>query len=90
MRTKQNILYHTFIGLDAEVINSSSRELVGKKGKIIDETKNLIVIESERGKEIKIPKTSCAFCFNLEDGTNFSISGEKIAFRPEERAKKLM
>jgi len=89
MRTNQNILYHTFIGLDVEVINASARELIGKKGKIIDETKNLIVIE-KNGKEIKIQKVACEFLFHLEDGTNFAIEGRKIAFRPEERAKKLM
>ena len=89
MRTNQNILYHTVIKLGAEVINSSARELIGRKGKIIDETKNLIVIVS-KGKEIKIPKSSCEFRFHLEDGTSFNIEGEKIAFRPEERAKKLM
>lgn len=90
MRTIQNILYHTFIGLEAEVVNSSARELIGKKGKIIDETKNLLVIESANGKETKIPKVACVFRFNLEDSKSFTIDGEKIAFRPEERAKKIM
>jgi ribonuclease P protein subunit POP4 len=90
MRTIQNIFYHTFIGLEVEVINSSARELIGKKGKIIDETKNLITIEDTKRKEIKIPKIACEFQFHLEDNHIFSIVGEKIAFRPEERAKKLM
>lgn len=90
MRTKQNILYHTFIGLEVEVVNSSSRLLIGKKGNIIDETKNLLVIENDQGKEIKIPKNGSTFRFYLDDKNIFDIRGKVISFRPEERAKKLM
>lgn len=89
MRTSQNILYHTFIGLPLEVINASARELIGKKGIIIDETKNLLVIEAGN-KEIKIPKKGTVFRFFLEDKTIYEVEGIKILFRPEERAKKLL
>ena len=89
MRTIKNILYHTFIGINAEVINSSSRELIGKKGKIIDETKNLIVIESDNNREIKIPKNSCTFRFYTEDKSVVDVEGKKITFKPEDRAKKI-
>ena len=90
MRTKQNILFHTFIGLEVEVVNSASRELIGKKGKIINETKNLIVIETAQGKEIKLSKVSSTFSFHLDEGSDFVVEGREIAFRPEERAKKLL
>ena len=90
MRSSQNLLFHTFIDLEIEVINSSSRELIGKKGKIIDETKNLIIIEAKDGKEIRISKLSCAFRFRLENGTSVDVAGQSISFRPEERAKKLL
>lgn len=88
MRTIKNLLYHTFIGLNAEVLNSSARELVGKKGRVVDETKNLLVIEDARGREIKIQKAACVFRFHADDG-RLDVKGRKIAFRPEERAKKL-
>ena len=90
MRTSQNLIFHTFIGLEAEIIKSADRKLIGLKGKIIDETKNLIVIERESdSKEIKIPKISSAFKFFLESGESTIIEGKSIIFRPEERAKKL-
>lgn len=100
MRTTKNILYHTFIGINTEVINSSSVELIGKKGKIVDETKNLIIIESDKesdkendsGKatrEIKIPKNSCTFRFYTEDKLSVDVEGKKITFKPEDRAKKI-
>jgi ribonuclease P protein subunit POP4 len=88
-RTKNNILYSTFIGLQVEIVNSSQHDLVGLKGKVTDETKNLLVIEKTDGKEVKIPKVSCTFRFTLDDGSKFDIEGMKITFRPEERPKKV-
>jgi len=89
LRTKKNILYSTFIGLEIEITNSSQRELVGLKGKVVDETKNLIIVEKSDGKEVKIPKVSSTFRFTLDDGSKFDIIGMKITFRPEERPKKV-
>ena len=89
MRTKNNLLLSTFIGLAVEISNSSQHGLVGLKGKVVDETKNLIVIERADGKEVKIPKVSSTFRFTLDDGTKMDVLGKKIAFRPEERAKKV-
>ncbi len=89
MPNKGNLLYSTFIGLAVEITNSSQRGLVGLKGKVVDETKNLIVIEKADGKEVKIPKVSSEFCFTLDDGSKFAIEGRKITFRPEERPKKV-
>jgi ribonuclease P protein subunit POP4 len=89
MRTKKNILYSTFIGLEIEISNSSQHELIGLKGKVVDETKNLLVIEKEDGKQVKLPKVSSVFKFTLDDGSKMEILGKKICFRPEERPKKV-
>ena len=89
MRTKKNILYSTFIGLQVEIVNSSQHVLVGLKGRVVDETKNLIIIEKENGKEAKIQKVSSVFRFTLDDGEKIDIEGKRIAFRPHERPKKV-
>ena len=89
MRTKNNLLLSTFIGLAVEISNSSQHGLVGLKGKIVDETKNLIVIEKNDGSVVKIPKVSSTFVFTLDDGSRMAVLGKKIAFRPEERPKKV-
>lgn len=86
--TKNNLLFSTFIGLHAEIINSSQRKLIGLSGEIVDETKNLIVIEIE-GLEKKIPKISSTFRFTLDDGSAMDVEGKSIAFRPYERPKKV-
>jgi len=97
MITRDNLLYSTFIGLTVEIANSSQREIVGLKGTVVDETKNLIVIEIEKGTEnknttiteLKIPKVSSVFRFTLDDGSKMDVNGKDIAFRPHERAKKV-
>jgi ribonuclease P protein subunit POP4 len=88
MITPKNLLYSTFIGLEAEIIRCSQRSLVGKKGIIVDETKNLIVVESG-GRQVKIPKVSSQFRVTTESGEKADIDGKKIAFRPHERPKKV-
>ncbi|MBI5228336.1 ribonuclease P protein subunit [Candidatus Micrarchaeota archaeon] len=94
MITSKNLLFSTFIGLPVEIVNSSQRNLIGIKGIIVDETKNLIVIEREDkpDREIKIPKVSSVFRFTLENNGNkekIDVDGASITFRPHERPKKV-
>ncbi len=77
------------IGLAARITKSSSRQWIGLEGKVIDETKNLLVLETKNG-EKRIPKNSCTFLFTLENGEKAELEGKEIAFRPEERTKKAL
>ena len=85
---KSNLLFSTFIGLPVEIISSSQRHLVGVKGIVIDETKNMLVIEAAGCKEKKLQKTACIFRFTVSDGT-VDVDGSSIAFRHFERPKKV-
>ena len=89
MIDRHNLLFSTFIGLAVEIVNSSQRKLIGLKGVIVDETKNLIAIEREDGKEVKVPKVSSLFRFTVDDGQKVDVPGKSIAFRPHERPKKV-
>ena len=89
MRNRKNVIYSTFIGLGVEISNSSQQGLIGLKGTVRDETKNLLIIEDESGKERKIPKASCVFLFTLDSRERMEIDGKDIAFRPHERPKKV-
>lgn len=89
MRTKKNILYSTFVGLHIEITNSSQHDLIGLKGKVVDETKNMLVIEKDGGRQVKIQKVACTFLFMLDDGSKAEVQGNKICFRHYERPKKV-
>ncbi len=89
MITRKNILYSTFIGLPVEIPKCTDTYLQGVKGKVVDETKNMLIIEKSDGKEIKLQKVACIFRFTLDDKTTVDVDGSKICFRPEERPKKV-
>lgn len=73
------------IGLDIEVIESENRFNKGIKGRIINETKNMIEIETKETRK-KIIKDQCVFEFMLK-GKKIQINGKLLAKRPEERIK---
>ena len=89
MRTKKNLIRHEFIGLRVEVIESSNKYSIGLKGKVIDETKNMIKIETKNGEEKMIPKEKTVFKFWIPGRKGFvTIRGDEIVVRPEDRIKK--
>ncbi len=86
MRNNRNIVLHELIGLDVEVIGSKDGSQVGIRGKVVDETKNTLVI-SARGAQLRISKKISRFKF-IADKTIFIVDGKEIAFRPYERLEK--
>lgn len=88
MITPQNIFRHELIGLNVEVIESSHQGLLGIKGKIVDETRNTIRIETEGGRETLIAKDVAIFHFQTPDGQKVEIDGKILVSRPEDRIKK--
>lgn len=76
-----DFLRDEFIGKKVEIVESKNKDLVGIKGKIVDETKNMFEIES-KGKTKKVQKNICKFKFLSE---NIIIDGKIINYRPEDR-----
>lgn len=46
------------IGRRVKVVFSLNRSLEGLQGTIVDETKNMLVVERENGKVVKVPKAA--------------------------------
>ena len=76
-----------FIGLEAEVLESTCAEYLGIRGRVVDETRNTLTIEQD-GRERMVPKDCCKFRFAEGEGS-FVVSGKDIKFRPEDRIKKV-
>ena len=84
--TPENILSHELIGLETRVY-SKDKNKQKIKGKVIDETKNLMIIE-KNGEIKKIPKKEVIFEFEIGKKT-VKVNGKKILFKPEQRLKVL-
>jgi ribonuclease P protein subunit POP4 len=86
--TPSNLLRHELIGLRLNVDESSNSTVRGLRGTVIDETRNMLVIENERRNEKRVPKAGNRFIFELDDGTLVRVKGDRLISRPEDRIKK--
>ena len=86
--TPSNLLRHELIGLRLNVDESSNSTVRGLRGTVIDETRNMLVIENEQRKEKRVPKAGNRFIFDLDDGTLVRVKGDRLISRPEDRIKK--
>ncbi|MDQ1280201.1 MAG: ribonuclease protein subunit [Thermoproteota archaeon] len=81
-----NFILHELIGLSAGVAHSSNPYDLGLRGKIVDETKNTLLI-FDGVKKRMIPKDTAIFSFILPDKSITEVDGKKIIGRPDERIK---
>ncbi len=89
--TPQNIIHHELIGLDTKVVSSTNSSLIGIEGRIVDETKNVLIIETD-AQEKKIPKSCSSFRFTIPsvDGKRYlpltlKVDGRLLLSQPENR-----
>jgi len=87
MKNTAAVVQGEFIGLNAEVVKSSNPSYVGVSGRVVDETRNTLVIR-HRNEDKVIIKEAAVFQFTLPDGTVVEIEGNVILGRPEDRVKK--
>ena len=84
MISSQNVIRHELIGLDVLVSGASNPLHRGLTGRIIDETKNLLVIETSKGIN-RIPKMHSRFQLHLPCSELVEIDGSVMALAPEKR-----
>jgi len=87
---QKNLAQHELIGLKVEIVSSSDSSQVGRSGKVVDETRNMLFIENgSTGKVMKITKDGAVFEFDCDGGNGkTSLAGRDIRYRPEDRIKK--
>ncbi len=84
MITPQNVLRHELIGLDVLVSGATNPLHRGLSGCIIDETKNLLIIETQKGIK-RIPKMHSRFQLHLPCSELVEINGSVMVLAPEKR-----
>lgn len=72
------------IGREIKIIGAKNKHNIGIEGKVVDETKNMIVVLSD-GKEKQLLKNNITILFKKE---GLKVDGKILAGRPEERIKK--
>ena len=81
-------MFHELIGLRVEVVSHSDPSLVGLKGVIVWETRNMLFVRVDRGRIIKVLKRYGTFRFYLPSNITVEVSGTSILGRPDERLKR--
>jgi ribonuclease P protein subunit POP4 len=76
-----NVIHAEWVGKHAKIINASNKSLEGLEGTVVDETRNTVIIETEKGvKRVQKHKT----VFEI-DGQE--VMGDEVLAAPEERIK---
>ena len=65
MITTDTISRHEFIGLQTQIVNSNNQEVIGLNGTIINETKSMFTINTEKGVK-NIPKSTSDWKFSIQ------------------------
>ena len=87
MITEKNLVKHELIGLNVEICKSTNKDQIGINGNIIDETRNMLIIETKNGTKF-VEKKNCVFIFSLQNQIKVEVNGEILVARPEDRIKK--
>jgi RNase P/RNase MRP subunit p29 len=74
------------IGQNVTITNSENKEIVGINGKVIMETKNMIILDTKNGKK-NIPKDICQLSNNKGI---IQTDSTKLSKRPHERLEMLI
>jgi ribonuclease P protein subunit POP4 len=82
-----NLYKGNLMGKIAQVKQSKDSSLIGTRGLIVEDTKNMLLIETSNKRIIKIPKSIVVI--DLQEGTSKSlaIEGTNLIGTPAERIK---
>ncbi len=85
--TPRSLIHHELIGLEVEIISSNDPTHKGVIGRILDETRNTLLIETRSRRGVRIPKDISTFLFKIPDGRKVLVEGHIIVGRSEDRLK---
>ena len=83
MITQENLLIHELIGLEAIVVKSNNEQITGISGKVIDETKSMLFLNTINGIK-NIPKEIADWKFSFDKNESI-VNGNLLTKRPQER-----
>lgn len=94
--TPSKLVFHELIGLEVKVTEASNPQLNDIRGKVVDETKNMIIVHTEKGTEKQIPKKGSFFVFRIPADLSgkhaeryVKVNGNLLLSQPENRTKNI-
>jgi RNase P/RNase MRP subunit p29 len=76
------------IGKRIEVLSALDKTLVKKGGLVVDETKNLLIIQSLSGSLLKLPKSVMTLSvYDAREDSPLTFDGSKLIGTPDDRIK---
>jgi ribonuclease P protein subunit POP4 len=87
MQKPENLTRHELIGRTVQLCGSTNKSLVGLSGMIVDETRNTLIMQTNRGVKC-VPKSNTSLSFTLPDYQRVIVSGSILISQPENRINK--
>lgn len=83
MITPDNISSHELIGLQAQIVESSDKKIIGINGKVIDETKFTFILSTVNGTR-RLAKSNSRWKFEYDERES-ELDGARLTRRSYER-----
>jgi ribonuclease P protein subunit POP4 len=94
--TPSKLIFHELIGLFVEVVDATNPSLISISGKVVDETKNMIIILTKADSKKLVPKAGTTFVFRIPARLSgehavkhVKIDGNLLVSQPENRTKNI-
>ncbi|MHB1867332.1 MAG: ribonuclease P protein subunit [Nitrososphaerales archaeon] len=76
------------IGKEIKVVSALDKSLISKCGLVVNETKNMLIVQSLNGNLIRLPKSVVTLnIYSAIDKKSLMIEGSKLIGTPDDRIK---
>ena len=94
--TPSKLVFHELIGLQVEVVEATNPTLKGRRGKVVDEKRNMMLIRKKEGTEKMVQKNGTSFVFQIPAHLSgkhaeryVKVNGNLLLSQPENRTKNI-
>lgn len=94
--TPYKLVFHELIGLKVKVVEATNPTLNNICGKVVDETRNMMIIQTEEGIDKMVQKNGTSFVFQIpahlsgEHAQRYvKVNGNLLLSQPENRTKNI-
>ncbi len=81
----KQLVHVEWIGTRVKIVAAGNESLVGLEGRVIDETKAFLLVQTGRG-ERRVPKKGTTFQITIKHNT-YAVSGDDFLTSPAEKQR---